>query len=243
MRYYMQGLFRTARKMFERCVEICAAQGYRRIEAANLPMLAGMLVMEMQFAAAEKHAKRTVNLAEQIGHRRAAMVAYETVADLYSRNGATSARPRCPHSRSRHRAVAGRTAIHCFCLILQAQIEVEAGDRQASQTIREANEIARETPSFVLPYGLGLAAMIAHNAEERATTLAEGERVLAAGAVSHNFIFFNRYAIEACLAAKDWEGVDRYAAALEHSHGEGAFTYDGFLRGARACHCRRRPRA
>ena len=214
--YYMQGLFHTASKMFERCVEISAAQGYRRIEAANLAMLAGMLELEMQFAAAEKHAKRAVNLAEQIGHRRAAMVAYETVADLYSEMGQLGpALEACLASLAIARSLGARRFI-AFSLIIQAQIEVVAGDPRASQTIREANEIARETPTFVLPYGLGLAAVIAHNAEERAATLAEGERVLAAGAVSHNFIFFNRYAIEACLAAKDWEGVDRYAAALEH---------------------------
>ena len=38
--------------------------------------------------------------------------------------------------------------------------------------------------------------------------------------MSHNFLWFNRYAIEACRAAKDWAGIDRYAAALEHSMAE-----------------------
>jgi len=53
--------------------------------------------------------------------------------------------------------------------------------------------------------------------QARATALEEGEAVLAKGAVSHNFLFFNRLAIEACLAAQDWTGVERYAAALEKS--------------------------
>jgi hypothetical protein len=114
-------------------------------------------------------------------------------------------------------------------LILQAQSEFVAGDLQAGTTIREANEIARETPAYVLPWGLGLTAMMARNAEERAAALAEGERVLSAGAVSHNFIFFNRYAIEACLAAKDWMGVERYAAALERSMAEEPIPMADFL--------------
>ena len=42
---YMRGLFRTARQMFQRCVDISATQGYRRIEAANLPMLGWTLVL------------------------------------------------------------------------------------------------------------------------------------------------------------------------------------------------------
>ena len=53
--------------------------------------------------------------------------------------------------------------------------------------------------------------------QARATALEEGEAVLAKSAVSHNFFFFNRLAIEACLAAQDWTGVERYAAALEKS--------------------------
>jgi hypothetical protein len=111
----------------------------------------------------------------------------------------------------------------------KAQSEFEAGDAQASLTIREANEIARDTPTYLLPYGLGLAARIARNAEERAAALAEGEQVLATGAVSHNFIFFNRCAIEACLAAKDWMGVERYATALERSMREEPLPMTDFL--------------
>ena len=56
--------------------------------------------------------------------------------------------------------------------------------------------------------------MIAPSAKIRAQALGEGERVLGEGTVSHNVIFFNRYAIEACLVAKDWAGVERYAEAL-----------------------------
>ena len=114
-------------------------------------------------------------------------------------------------------------------MMFQAQNEFETGDSQAGQTIREANEIARETPKFVLPLGLGLAAMIARTDEERTAALAEGERVMAAGAVSHNVIFFYRYAIEACLAATDWVGVERYAAALERCLNEQPLPMTDFL--------------
>jgi hypothetical protein len=56
--------------------------------------------------------------------------------------------------------------------------------------------------------------VIAPSAKIRAQALGEGERVLGEGTVSHNVIYFNRYAIEACLVAKDWAGVERYAEAL-----------------------------
>ncbi|HEY2113130.1 MAG TPA: hypothetical protein VGH25_15555, partial [Dongiaceae bacterium] len=186
-------------------------------------------MMEMQFGAAERHARRASKLAEQIGHRRAAMVAYHVLASLNYEMGQPA--PALEASLAGLAIARALGARHFVAegLILQAQSESVAGDPQASRTIREANEIARETPTYVLPWGLGFAAMIARNAEERAASLAEGEAVLAAGAVSHNFIFFNRYAVEACLAAKDWMGIERYAAALERSMAEEPVPMADFL--------------
>jgi class 3 adenylate cyclase/tetratricopeptide (TPR) repeat protein len=70
---YMQRRYRTAREMFQRCVDVSAAQGFRRIEAANLPMLGLMKLMELEFATAGRHIKRAAQIADQIGSRRAAM--------------------------------------------------------------------------------------------------------------------------------------------------------------------------
>ncbi|HEY2891418.1 MAG TPA: hypothetical protein VGJ31_12355, partial [Dongiaceae bacterium] len=105
-------------------------------------------------------------------------------------------------------------------MMIRAQHEFLTGDPGAAETLRQANEIARETPSYILPLGLGLAAMIAPDRKTRLAALSEGEALLAAGAISHNYLFFNRYAIDACLAAEDWEGAERYAAALERSMAE-----------------------
>ena len=157
------------------------------------------------------------------------MIAYDDLAHQYWEMGQPGpASEACSAGLAIARSLGARRFV-AYYLMLQAQREFEAGDLQAEKTIREANEIARETPGYVLPMGLGLAAMIARSAEERATALAEGEQVLAAGAVSHNLIFFNRLAIEACLAAKDWVGVERYAAALEHSLEEEPMPMTNFL--------------
>ena len=72
----------------------------------------------------------------------------------------------------------------------------------------------------MLPFGLAVEAGMTSEAAERAVLLAEGEKILAAGAVSHNIIFFNRHAIEACVAAREWDNVEHYAAALERGMGD-----------------------
>ena len=185
--------------------------------------------MELQFAAVSQHLRRASQLAEQIGHRRAAMLTYDGLAHLYYETGEPGlALENCSAGLAIARSLGARRFI-AYYLMLQAQSEFEAGEPQAEKTIHEANEMARETPSFVLPWGLGLAAMIARNAEERASALDEGERVLAGGVVGHNIIFFNRWAIEACIAAKDWAGVQRYATALEQGLAEEPLPMSNFL--------------
>ena len=56
-------------------------------------------------------------------------------------------------------------------------------------------------PRRVSSWLLGHFAAAAGNRRERRPTLAEGEVVLARGAVSHNHLWFYRYVIEAALAA------------------------------------------
>ncbi len=212
---YMCGLFRTSGKMFLRCIELCRTNGFSRIEAANLSMVGMMTMMEMQFGAALQHARRAVHLAEQIGNRRAAMIGYHGLHFLHAEMGeATLAFETGVIGTDIARKLGARRFI-AEGLLLQALSFHASGDPRARELVREGNAIAREQPSYMLPFGLAAEAVIATKAEERAALLAEGEKVLAAGAVSHNIIFFNRHAIDACVAAGEWDDVERYAAALE----------------------------
>jgi len=49
----------------------------------------------------------------------------------------------------------------------------------------------------------------------RVESVEEGEEILRSGAISHNYFWFYRDAIETSLNTADWEGAERYAAALE----------------------------
>ena len=212
--YYMRGRFRTAGKTFLRCVEISAAHGFRRSEAANLPMLALLSMLEIQFDTALDRARRAIALAEQIGHPRAAMIGYHGLNFVHTELGDFQPALEAAQAGTRIARTLGARRFVGEGLILQAISEHFLGHASAVETIREANEISRDWPAYILPYGLAAAAMITRDPAERAAALAEGEAAIAAGAVSHNVIFFNRMAIEACLAARDWAGMERYADAL-----------------------------
>ncbi|HEX3064181.1 MAG TPA: adenylate/guanylate cyclase domain-containing protein [Dongiaceae bacterium] len=227
--YYVKGHFHTSGKLFERCVNISASQGFRRIEAANLPMLGMMMMMDMNFENALELAQRAVALSEQIGHRRAAMIAYHGIGFLGFDIGDMSvARQGVEAGLAIAEALGARRFI-AEGLIIRAQYEFLTGDARAGTTLAEANEIARETPSYILPYGLAVAALIAPNEPARRAALNEGEAVLAAGAISHNYLFFNRNAMEACIMARDWPGARHYASALERRMADEPFAMSDFL--------------
>jgi tetratricopeptide (TPR) repeat protein len=212
--YYMTGRYRTTGGMFRRCVDVSFAQGFKRIEAANLPMLATMVMLELRFAEARALAERGIRLADQIGHRRAAMISHHARFFLCFDLGE-------PAEAARSVAVALEIAeaLHARRFIAEgrmfrAVLEHAAGEPRARETLRDALAMAREHPFYLLPYGLGLQAMMTEDPGERAAALAEGEALIAAGAVTHNIPLFGRYAIEACLAARDWAGVERQSEAL-----------------------------
>jgi class 3 adenylate cyclase/tetratricopeptide (TPR) repeat protein len=211
---YMRGHYRTTEKMFRRCVELSAAEGFKRIEAANLSMLAVMVMFDLRFAEARALAERGVHLADQIGHRRAAMIAHHArfflcyeIGDLVEAGRSVATAFEIAESLQARRFIAES-------LMFQAMLEHAAGDPRARETLRQALAVAREHPFYMLPFGLGLLAMMTEDADERAAALAEGEALIAAGAVTHNIPLFGRYAIEACLLAKDWSGAERHATAL-----------------------------
>ncbi|MEA2783085.1 MAG: hypothetical protein QOK29_4629 [Rhodospirillaceae bacterium] len=213
--YYMRGLYLTAEKLFRRCVEISAAQGFRRIEAANLPMLAIMVLDQLHFAEALAEADRAVLLAEQIGHRRAAMIAHHA---RFFACFETGRRAEARWSVTACCEIAEALGARRFIaegLMFRGLLELAEDRERARETIEQAITIAREQPAYLLPFGLALGGLAARNTGERLAALAEGERVMAAGALSHNILFFNRIAIDACVAAGDWAGVERYADALE----------------------------
>jgi hypothetical protein len=187
------------------------------------------VMMELDFSAAIRHARRAVEMAEQIGHRRAAMIAHHGLSFISYELGDLALGFESERAGLEIARALGARRFIGEGLMLQALSEFAAGDAKARETIAEGNAIARETPTYVLPLGLGLAAMIARSDTERAEALAAGEAVLAAGAVSHNYLFFNRYAIDACIAAADWDGVERFAAALERSMAEEPFPMTEFF--------------
>src|SRR5262249_36485128 len=101
-------------------------------------------------------------------------------------------------------------------LATQAELHLAEGDlATARDLLLKALAISREIgPTFAGPLVLGNLARATADPAEGRGSLAEGEAVLNAGALSHNYFYFYRAAIEASLAAGDFAAADRYADAF-----------------------------
>jgi tetratricopeptide (TPR) repeat protein len=232
--YYMRGLYRTSGEMFRRCVALSAAQGFRRVEAANLPMVAMMSMFDLRLAEAFQQDERAIALADQIGHRRAAMIARHGHAFLFLEMGQPERALEAGMAALEIAEALGARRFIGEGLIIKAICEHFLGDPRAAATILEAEKISREQPAYMLPFVLSTQARMTDDPEVRAAKLAEGETLMAQGAVRHNDVFFNRTAIDCCIDARDWDSVDRYAGALEHCMAEPLPMTDFLVARARA---------
>ena len=76
--------------------------------------------------------------------------------------------------------------------------------------------LSRETGvTFSGPWILGGLALATDDSTVRLSVLDEGEEILRAACISHNYLWFYRNAIEVSLMMKQWDRVEHYADALE----------------------------
>lgn len=101
----------------------------------------------------------------------------------------------------------------------RAMLFFRNGDLEAARAyVRTAFEVIESSDQgmeFVGAQLYGAQAMLAQDSASLQRSLLAGERVLEGSLLSHNYFTFNDFAIQASLAAGDWDGATRYCEALE----------------------------
>ncbi|NIR31262.1 MAG: AAA family ATPase [Gammaproteobacteria bacterium] len=214
---YARGRVITAHDYFVRCIEVCRQHGFERIEAANAVMIAGT---EHYFEALRKalnDAQAALRIAQRVGQHRAQIVAhtviYHALFDMANTRGAAE------HVEQAQALIrqTGHWRFEPENLNYLAKLRLLEGDRAgATALLEQAYELAEKSGiAYTGGRLLGTLALATDDAQQRRWAFAEGERLLHAGAVSHNHLWFYREAIECCLQDGDGEGAKRYADALE----------------------------
>lgn len=214
---YARGRMRSAHEAFQRCCDLAHAHGFGRIEAANLPMVAVTSWYRLDLAAILREAAAARDLALRVGHTRGAIIAAHAAGLAHLLRLDLAAAEATIEEAQALTAAIGARRFEAENLMFLAEARLLGGDRAtAAGLAEEAMRVARETAlGYVGPSILGLIAWAADDPGPRRAALAEGEALLAQGSLSHNHLWFRRYAIEAALTAGDVDEALRQAAALE----------------------------
>ncbi len=215
--YYLQGQMQTAFEQFRSCIELSQSRGFVRIDAANRHMMGWTRIHQMKFAEARADSASTLELARQISHRRAELLALmlKCMIDV-----CTGDEDDFEETAVQALDLARRSKARNFeAQILENQARFLFGSQQrgkALAVIDQALQIVREVGmSFCGATALATKARIVADTAESRQLLREAEAVLDAGCVAHNHMWFAQMAVEAELARQGYGEMRRYADRLE----------------------------
>jgi class 3 adenylate cyclase/tetratricopeptide (TPR) repeat protein len=208
--YYLQGRMRSAHQQFRECVALARAQGYGRLEVANLSMVGFTGLHLARIGEAVAVGQDAIELAMRASQPRAEMMArllVRWVEGLVRGRLDAADREAAPGLELARSLGAKRFEAHM--LGLGALVELRRGDRTL------ARELAQSALATARQHGMGhggpwlygICALLEVDRTLRLSLLEEGERQLTRGCVSHNFIQLRELAIDALLEIGDWDGV------------------------------------
>jgi class 3 adenylate cyclase/tetratricopeptide (TPR) repeat protein len=215
--YYLKGLMRSANQQFRACVALAREHGFGRLEVANLPMIGwtGLHLAEIGEAAAV--GREATALAVRASQPRAEIMGRTLVhwVDGLIRNRLDETERESAAVLELIAAV-GAKRFEAQMLAVLAVVSLRRGDRAAARERAEhALAICRQHGMGQIgPWVHGVLAQIETEPGARRRWLAEGERLLGLGCVSHNQVQLPELAIDALLEIGDWAGVEKQCAHI-----------------------------
>ena len=214
---YAQGRMLTALGHFRSCVELSEQAGLVRVAVPNRAMAGHCLLYKNELDSALSEVRAACDTAHKVGLVQSEIFAQESLTFLLMMAGrygeAEQAGARClslarPAGARRYQS----TVLYVLATVLIGQGEREAAREYLAQSL----ELARQTGMGFLGAAIfGAIAYASQSAAERQHALAQGEALLREPCVSHCHLWFYWNAIDATLAAGEWNAALRYAAALE----------------------------
>ena len=215
--YYLQGRMRSANQQFRECVALSRANGFGRLEVANLSMIGWSGLHLAEFAASVAVGHEAIELALRASQPRAEVMARQLVAWVEGliRGRLDDAEAQAAAALRLARAL-GAKRFEAQNHGMVAMFALRRGDRErAHQLAHEALAICREHGmGHIGPWIHGVCALIETDREARLRWLEAGERQLALGCVSHNHVQLPEVAIDALLEIGDCDGVERQCALI-----------------------------
>ena len=214
---YANGRMASARRAYGDCVDLCERRGEIHFSLPNRNMMGICDFYLGDLPGALAQSARARDAARRIGHRVAEVMADE-VAGFVLAGAGHDAEAVEPIMRSLPLARAiGSRRFAAIDLVMLGHVARRAGDLAgARRHLDESAELLEPIgPKFAGPMLLSARARVAASRDDYASLMAEGEGLLADGALSHNHFWFRSDAIDVALEAGDAAGARRHADALE----------------------------
>ena len=236
---YSRGHYRSAANYFTQCIQLARKHGYSRVIAANLPMLAEVLVWEHQLESAEAALTEAIELAVKTCNLRAELIALSVRGNIQSEGDDPGGGEKALQRGVEISRLLGSKIMQGMCLVILGKALFHRGDRsKAREHAQQAIDVLEQTDSgmaFYGPMALVILAQATEDSDLCRKTLQRGEDQLSSSSIAHNFLGFYESAISVGLQIADWDEVDRYANALEdYSRSEPLPRCDYFIAYGRA---------
>jgi class 3 adenylate cyclase/tetratricopeptide (TPR) repeat protein len=214
---YAQGRMLTALDYFSRCVDLCERAGFVRVEIPNRTMVGHCLIYKNELDRALSEAQAACDAAHRVGLVQSEIFAQESLTFLLMMTGHYDEAERAGLRCLSLARPAGARRYESTVLYVLAVLRITQGNRAvAREHLAESLELARQTGMGFLGAAIfGALAYAAEGAAERRRALEEGEALLREPCVGHCHLWFYWNAIDATLAAGEWDMAVRYAGALE----------------------------
>ena len=216
--YYLQGRMRSANRQFQACVAMARANGFGRLEVANLSMIGWTGMHLAELSAASAAGQEAITLALRASQPRAEMMARSLVAsvDGLFRGRRDEAEQQLAAALALARTLGARR-FEAQALGVRAMLELRDGQRERARLLVDEGLAicSAHGMGHIGPWLHGVRALAEDDPDARPRWLDEGERQLALGSVSHNHIQLREAAIDALLEIGDLEGVERNCVRIE----------------------------
>jgi class 3 adenylate cyclase/tetratricopeptide (TPR) repeat protein len=216
--YYLQGRMRSANLQFQACVAMARANGFGRLEVANLSMIGWTGMHLAELAAAAAAGQEAIALALRASQPRAEVMARSLVAsvDGLFRGRRDEAERQLAAALALARTLGARR-FEAQALGVRAMLELRDGQRERARAlVDEGLAVCRvHGMGHIGPWLHGVRALTETEPVARSRWLDEGERQLALGSVSHNHVQLREVAIDALLEIDDLDGVERNCVRIE----------------------------
>jgi len=236
--YYLQGRMRSANRQFQACVAMARANGFGRLEVANLYMIGWSAMHMAEMSAAVAVGQEAIALALRASQPRAEMMARQLVASVEGLfRGARDEAERQSATALTLARTLGARRFEAQTLGVCAMLALRDGQpEQARRLADEGLALCRvHGMGHIGPWLHGVRALAEPDPLARARWLDEGERQLALGSVSHNHVDLRGMAIDALLQIGDLDGVERNCVRLEtYTANEPLPLHDWIVRRGRA---------